>query len=112
MPPRLLLSRELIMASFSSAFRSLSRFRFRSARSRIREHLHRQLTSCELLEAKLCLNATYDFQVLTRTGDALGLTAIEDSVSINDAGNVAFVASDFSGHGIYIDGSEGLHEVA
>jgi Ca2+-binding RTX toxin-like protein len=54
----------------------------------------------ELLEDRVVPSVFYDFDVMAQTGG--GLTSIENAVSINDSGNVAFVATDATSQDIYI----------
>ena len=65
----------------------------------------------ERLEDRLCLSVFYDFEVLAQTQPG-GLSSIEPAVSINDSGNVAFVASDSGGQGIYFHNGTTLTEIA
>lgn len=51
------------------------------------------------------------FELVAITGEN-GFTAIENSASINDAGRVAFVASDASGQGIYFFDGSNLDKIA
>ncbi len=65
----------------------------------------------ERLEDRLCLSVFYDFEVLAQTQPG-GLSSIEPAVSINDSGNVAFVASDSGRQGIYFHDGATLTEIA
>ena len=69
----------------------------------------KQLTF-EILEDRRVLSA-YQFDLVAETGRN-GITSIEPAASMNDAGNVAFVASNSGGQGIYFYNSTGLTEVA
>lgn len=53
----------------------------------------------ERLEERVYLSAFYNFDVIAQTGS--GLTSIQQAVSINDAGKLAFVANDSGGPGIF-----------
>ncbi|HUT09612.1 MAG TPA: hypothetical protein VMY42_03885 [Thermoguttaceae bacterium] len=55
----------------------------------------------EPLEHRLCLSFFYDFDVLAQTGQN-GLTSIENAVSINDSGKVAFVAERAEGQSVFV----------
>jgi len=51
------------------------------------------------LDARWCPSVFYDFDTIAKTGQA-GLTSIQSSASVNDAGKVAFV----TGAAIAVDG--------
>lgn len=50
---------------------------------------------------RVCLSVFYDFSVIAKT-DPAGLASIEQGVSINDSGKVAFVASQSGGQSVYV----------
>src|SRR4051794_35544605 len=51
------------------------------------------------LEARVCPSVFYDFDVIAQTSSVL--TGIQPAASINDSGDVAFVASTNAGQSIY-----------
>ena len=64
----------------------------------------------EKLEERSCPSVFYDFNVIAKTGD-LGMTGMQDSPSINDQGQVAFVGNFSDGSGLIVgDGTPGSLE--
>lgn len=61
----------------------------------------------EALEDRVCLSVFYDFDIMARTGqDGVG-ASIQPSVSINDSGNVAFVAASGSNQNVFVSTGPG-----
>src|SRR5689334_21075153 len=56
--------------------------------------------SLEELERRDCPSVFYDFNIVAQTGGSI--TSIQPAASINDSGDVAFVASTSAGQSVYV----------